>query len=74
MAVTREAEKRVGARLLSVGDVAEKLNCSPRHVRRLADRGAMPRPVRVGRLVRWRSADIEQWIVEGCPAAGRARK
>jgi hypothetical protein len=30
--------------LLDAQAVAEMLSCSARHVRRLADRGAMPRP------------------------------
>ncbi len=58
----------VNAALLSVQQVARFLNCSVRHLYRLADRGAMPRPVRLGGLVRWRRTEIEQWIALGCPA------
>jgi excisionase family DNA binding protein len=54
--------------LLDVGAVAEILGCSVRHVYRLADRGAMPRPLKVGALVRWPRLAIERWISDGCPA------
>lgn len=54
--------------LLDVRAVATLLGCSPRHVYRLADGGRMPAPVHVGALVRWRRADIDQWIANGCPS------
>ena len=50
-----------------VGAIAELLGCSSRHVRRLADAGRMPRPVHIGRLVRWLRADVDQWLAAGCP-------
>ena len=53
--------------LLDVTSVAELLDCSPRHARRLADAGKMPRPVKLGALVRWNRQVIEDWIKEGCP-------
>ena len=56
-----------GAALLAAPQVARLLNCSVRHLRRLADRGAMPRPLRLGCLVRWRRSEIEQWVAAGCP-------
>lgn len=52
--------------LLAIRQVAEMLNCSTRHIRRLADRNAMPKPMRLGHLVRWRRADIERWIEGDC--------
>ena len=57
------------AKLLDVRDVAALLDrCSVRHVHRLADAGKMPRPVKLGALVRWRRADLEAWIAAGCPS------
>ena len=53
--------------LLCADDVAGMLRCSPRTVRRLAGSGRMPRPLKVGRLVRWRRADMDEWIARGCP-------
>ena len=46
--------------------VAAALNCSPRHVYRLADAGKMPAPVRLGSLVRWQRAAITAWVADGC--------
>lgn len=54
--------------LLAVEDVAEMLRCSTRSVYRLADAGKMPRPVRLGALVRWNRASVMDWISKGCPS------
>jgi len=60
--------------MLSVGDVSSMLACSARHVYRLADMGRMPRPVKLGALVRWSRAAILNWISQGCPnCRGAAR-
>jgi len=53
--------------MLTVHDVARMLNCSARTVYRLVDTGRMPRPVKLGALVRWPRQAIEQWINAGCP-------
>lgn len=52
--------------LLDVRAVAQLLDCSTRHVYRLADAGRMPAPVRLGSLVRWRRADLDAWLAGGC--------
>lgn len=57
-----------GNELLNVTAVAELLACSTRTVRRLADSGAMPRPVRLASLIRWRRSDITAWLADGCPS------
>lgn len=54
---------------LTAQALATRLCCSERHIYRLAARGALPTPVRLGGLVRWRSVDIDRWIEEGCPAS-----
>lgn len=54
--------------MLTVDQVAALLGCSARHVYRLADMGRMPRPVKLGALVRWPRAVIESWIAAGCPS------
>ena len=38
--------------------IHQKLDCSPRHIDRLAALGRMPAPVRVGTLVRWRRTNL----------------
>jgi predicted DNA-binding transcriptional regulator AlpA len=68
------------AALLDVQGVADLLCCSTRHVYRLADRGAMPRPVRLSALVRWRlrtgdpMTGLLDWIDAGCPSRREARR
>ena len=59
--------RAANAALLDVGAVADLLSCSTRHVYRLSDAGRMPRPVKLGALVRWRRDEVEEWIVQGCP-------
>jgi len=64
--------------MLDVQAVADMLSCSTRHVYRLADAGRMPRPVKLGALVRWpRSTGnphtgILDWIADGCPNCRKA--
>ena len=53
--------------MLTVHDVARMLNCSVRTVYRLVDTGRMPRPVKLGGMVRWPRGAVESWINEGCP-------
>ena len=60
-------------RLLTVREVAKILDCSPRHVKRMAKGGRMPAPTRLGRLLRWDSSKLDAWIADGCPEAGSAR-
>lgn len=55
------------AALLDVREVAKLLGCSSRHVYRLTDLGAMPKPIKLGALVRWSRQTIHQWIANGCP-------
>lgn len=61
------------AALLSVVEVSRLLGCSARHVYRLADAGRMPRPVKVGALVRWNRAAVLHWIDDGCPSIRNER-
>ena len=62
-------------KLLDVQAVARMLSCSVRHVYRLADGGKMPRPMKLGALVRWSESTLEDWIATGCPSCrkGAAR-
>jgi excisionase family DNA binding protein len=66
--------ERPSAILLDVGQVADMLACSARTVYRLADAGRMPRPVKIGRLVRWRQKELEDWVEEGCPRIRSLRR
>jgi excisionase family DNA binding protein len=53
--------------MLSVDDVAALLACSTRHAYRLAEMGRIPRPVKLGALVRWPRAAVLEWIDQNCP-------
>ncbi|HEV3258706.1 MAG TPA: helix-turn-helix domain-containing protein [Gemmataceae bacterium] len=73
---TATAPEPAAAQLLDVRAVAEVLNCSPRHIYRLADAGRMPAPIKLGALVRWRRQDLDAWLATGCRPvrdAGRGR-
>lgn len=59
--------------LLTVNDIAEICNIAPETVRRLTDRGAMPKPVRLGRAVRYRANELRAWIADGCPNLSKRR-
>jgi excisionase family DNA binding protein len=65
-ATTNTLTKHSTALLLDVKAVAALLDCSPRTVYRLADWGKMPRPLKLGAMVRWKRADLEAWVAEGC--------
>jgi excisionase family DNA binding protein len=60
--------------LLTIQELAGLLNCSKRTVYRLNDAGHLPRPVRLGTLLRWSRATIETWIAEGCPKPERSTR
>lgn len=62
---TKSAPETV-AELLDAASVAELCGCSVRTVRRLADSGRMPRPVKLGSLIRWRRTEVMDWIESGC--------
>lgn len=53
------------ARLLRLPDVADRVALSPRMVQKMAAAGTFPQPLRIGRAVRWREADVTHWIVDG---------
>ena len=57
--------------LIDIDRLAVRLGCSTRHVRRLAACGRIPRPIKLGALLRWIKADIDQWITAGCPTCGK---
>ena len=60
--------------LLDVRGVARQLGCSVRHVYRMSDAGRMPRPLKLGQLVRCRRAAIDKWVQDGCPPCRKGGK
>lgn len=62
-----EPRPAISAELLDVKSVAVLLGgCSTRHVYRLADAGRMPKPIKLGTLVRWHRSAVLSWIDGGC--------
>ena len=59
--------------LLDANALAEKLSVSKATVWRMRDAGKLPQPVRLGACVRWKLADVERWLADGCPALASAR-
>ncbi len=57
--------------LLTVKDVAAALKISPRQCWKLLSCGRLPAPVRLSRSVRWRAADIAEFVRLGCPPRDR---
>ena len=53
--------------MMSVDDIAAELQCSGKHVRRMFDNGTLPRPIRLGSLIRLSRADFDRWVSDGCP-------
>jgi predicted DNA-binding transcriptional regulator AlpA len=59
--------------LIDVVEFAAKLGVSPQHIRRMADAGRCPPPIRLGRLVRWGREIVDDWIAAGCPVVRQPR-
>jgi excisionase family DNA binding protein len=62
-----EPKSTIAPALYTVDDIAQLLQCSTRNVWKLSDAGMLPGMTRIGRLVRWRAKDINDWIAAGCP-------
>ncbi len=63
----------IAAEMLTIGEVAALLGCSPRTASRLADSGRMPSPVKLGSLKRFSRTRILQWVADGCPPCRSAK-
>jgi excisionase family DNA binding protein len=49
-------------RLLRREVVAERLGCDPATVRRMVKEKRFPAPLMIGKMPRWREADVNLWI------------
>jgi excisionase family DNA binding protein len=54
------------SRMLMVRDIAKVLGVSAPTVRRLCAKGELPKPLKIGRAVRWPVAVVEAWLAEKC--------
>ena len=58
--------------LLRVTEVAAVLGVSKNHVLKMHVSGQLgPRPIRLGRAVRWSREEIAAWVAAGCPARNK---
>jgi excisionase family DNA binding protein len=48
--------------VLTIGQCADLLQVSQLTIRRRWAAGAFPAPVSIGRVLRWREADVRQWL------------
>jgi predicted DNA-binding transcriptional regulator AlpA len=53
--------------LLTTDAAGALLGMSGKALRRADQAEKVPRPVRIGRNVRWRAAELVAWINAGCP-------
>jgi len=60
--------------LIAADQLARLLDISTRSVWRLLQSGELIEPIRLGGSVRWRLADVKQWVAEGCPPVSRPKK
>jgi len=59
----------LGPTLLTVAELAELLNTSPRSIYRFSTEKKLPAPLRLGQQPRWRRSEILAWIDAGMPPA-----
>jgi predicted DNA-binding transcriptional regulator AlpA len=53
--------------LLHLYQLARLCQVDAETIRDWIDLGFVPRPVRVGPYLRWRSSDLDAWLTAGCP-------
>ncbi|MCK4850608.1 MAG: helix-turn-helix domain-containing protein [Phycisphaerae bacterium] len=51
----------------SAQQLADRLGVSLRHIRRLDSAGKLPKPIRLGRSVRWPVQEVEAFLAAGAP-------
>ena len=61
------ARSMKGNAMLNIFSLAKKLDTDWHVVYDFAVDGDVPPPVYIGSLARWREAEVEAWIVAGCP-------
>jgi excisionase family DNA binding protein len=51
--------------LIGIKELAEMLGVSVRHIHRMKASGQLPRPVYVGRSVKYQRSKLQQWMDNG---------
>ena len=52
---------------LSASQLANQLGVSLRHIRRMDSAQMLPRPIRLGRSIRWPVEEVHNWLKNGAP-------
>ena len=65
--MSRTEDVDVERLFVTARQLAIMLQVSKRTLWRLRSAGKIPRPMRVGGVVRWKLDDILQWMAAGCP-------
>lgn len=60
-------------KLLNMHQVCALTGFTRVHINNLANTGRMPKPLKIGRSIRWRASDIDAWIDAGCPCVESMR-
>jgi predicted DNA-binding transcriptional regulator AlpA len=63
--------EQVNPLALAANDVAKMLGISERHLWALNSSGRLPRPLRLGRAVRWPVEELRAWLAAGAPERSR---
>ena len=58
-------------RLITVKELAEMHAISTRHVYRLLDSGQLPKPLKLGRAIRWDYTEVCHWLESGAPSIAK---
>ncbi len=53
---------------VDAAELAKLLQVSLRHVNALNSSGRLPKPIRLGRSVRWPREELVRWIAAGAPS------
>lgn len=66
---TKKTERgdRITAVLLKSPEVAKMLGISEQHLFRLNAAKKIPAPIKLGKSIRWRKAELINWISSGAP-------
>jgi len=72
--IIRNRESDPSSEMLTVKQVASRLQISERSVYRMRDSGALPPPVKIRGCLRWRAADIDAWIASRCTSNSPRRR
>ena len=55
--------------LIDVKEVCRRVSISRTHLWQMERNGEFPRATRIGRILRWRAAEVDKWILERTGAA-----